>query len=664
MGSMDIMINKLFDKISMGASPYTEVVKKTLDSLWIGSAGVESSKIELTLTATVLINEICSFHDLPPSEIVIAEDALPLNTHLKAESKRFEEAKVDDLLHSTSNSSLNPSKVDDIEEFLLPPVDILCPVVDNDKPTITNAIQTLNPVSRKVCEKSNVFSSTYEPDSPTSEFLCNICKTLMPTYDKVLKHCGAKHPGLKVPVLKLVHGESMNAKQNYEIAQSTSSEELIFQCMHCQIDFKTEDELKAHIVAHDVLSSTTNKFNKLEVDKINKVGEESLTNEIGVAFLTSIIKCDHCDRVFTSVGSMKRHSLTAHPKYETPYECAKCNKRFRHCSSYLRHKVHTHGVGSKSLGGGGKPKPFKCVSCDKAWMYKYLLEEHNRIVHQGLKSTYSCDTCGKGFGRANNLKKHKDTVHATSFDFICDYCGKAYPIKQYLRTHIRDFHSDIPSVKELLETSRFKIKESQQKIVFRRSDPKKRYECDKCCKKFTHRSLLECHISNVHEGIKPYCCHLCGKSISTRANLRLHILRHDENRPKFICELCGKEFLNKQTLKEHVLYSHEKTPKEKNYGCEICGKKFWLRKELNKHIKLVHNKIYDYKCDICSRPFGTGTHLKTHKKTVHDKIYEYKCHLCSVEYGHQQSLKKHLVAVHDITDYMPPKKNVSIPLKS
>lgn len=52
----------------------------------------------------------------------------------------------------------------------------------------------------------------------------------------------------------------------------------------------------------------------------------------------------------------------------------------------------------------GRPRPFKCDSCDKAFKLKHHLLEHSRL-HSGERP-YECTSCGKKFRHSGSYSQH------------------------------------------------------------------------------------------------------------------------------------------------------------------------------------------------------------------------------------------------------------------
>ncbi len=84
-------------------------------------------------------------------------------------------------------------------------------------------------------------------------------------------------------------------------------------------------------------------------------------------------------------------------------------------------------------------RPFMCLTCEKIYPSKSLLENHNNNVHLGIKN-HCCETCGKYFTTKVNLNRHK-TIHTDSA-LKCTICGKAEMDKKHMDQHMM-VHSDV-----------------------------------------------------------------------------------------------------------------------------------------------------------------------------------------------------------------------------
>ena len=116
------------------------------------------------------------------------------------------------------------------------------------------------------------------------------------------------------------------------------------------------------------------------------------------------------------------------------------------------------------------------------WKFVYCKEiiepPQKKTVQEGHKD-YKCDTCGKSYSQAQNLRNHIRIVHdhERHKDYKCDSCGKLYSYNGLLKHHIHVVH-----------------------------DGRKDHKCEPCAKSFTSAQYLKIHIRTIHEAKKDYKC--------------------------------------------------------------------------------------------------------------------------------------------------------------
>ena len=67
----------------------------------------------------------------------------------------------------------------------------------------------------------------------------------------------------------------------------------------------------------------------------------------------------------------------------------------------------------------------KCQSCGKSFSEARNLKRHIHTVHEGHKD-HKCKSCGKSFSQGGYLKNHIHTVHKGHKDNKCESCGKSF----------------------------------------------------------------------------------------------------------------------------------------------------------------------------------------------------------------------------------------------
>ena len=162
------------------------------------------------------------------------------------------------------------------------------------------------------------------------------------------------------------------------------------------------------------------------------------------------------------------------------------------------------------------------------------MRRHINSVHNGQKD-HKCDSCGKLFSQAGNLKKHIISVHNGQKDL--KYDCKVEPM-------------DLDNT----------ISNSNQKTPNKIHNDKLKLMCNKCNKSFLRMDLLQKHIGKCE-----YYEHISNS--------------------KHKCNRCGKSFLRPNVLFAHVEKDHE------GFECYICKKNFSLKNNLTRHIETLHKDI-------------------------------------------------------------------------
>ena len=121
----------------------------------------------------------------------------------------------------------------------------------------------------------------------------------------------------------------------------------------------------------------------------------------------------------------------------------------------------------------------------------------------------------------------------------------------------------------------------------------KRYSCDQCDYKATHKGSLKRHIESVH-GDKQYPCDKCDYKTAWKGNLKTHIDSvHGDVR--YTCDQCDNKATQKGDVKRHIEYIHG----DVRYTCDQCDYNLKRNHDLKTHMNSVHGDVW-YTCDKCS----------------------------------------------------------------
>ncbi|KAK6635186.1 hypothetical protein RUM44_000437 [Polyplax serrata] len=262
--------------------------------------------------------------------------------------------------------------------------------------------------------------------------------------------------------------------------------------------------------------------------------------------------------------------------------------------------------------------------------------------------TYQCRFCTHQLTTLSSLSIHEST-HSQVKPFLCDTCGKSFKHANNLRCHART-HLNV----------------------------KKKHICRICSKGFLSNFFLQEHM-NSHTGSTPYKCGQCGKEFREKVHLRQHKWTHSNE--KFICPICGNSFSRKGNMNEHIKKFHQSNsitketlinelkfpetftcsicninfakepllrnhmkihPEEKRFSCAICGKKFRHSGSLTYHRRAAHTGEKPFQCNYCDQRFSLRSVQQIHERKVHTFEKPYKCSFCFRMFNNSSSLTNHM----------------------
>ena len=263
--------------------------------------------------------------------------------------------------------------------------------------------------------------------------------------------------------------------------------------------------------------------------------------------------CEKCGASYTTIKSLKDHTLKKHPVY---YLCAYCDKKM-----FLSHKkLRFHLLNEHSVKCGTKDF-YVCWKCQKRYLSFKDLDDHLANEHEMKKDEHRCQLCqDKHFSSRVTLKMHVLEIHDIDF-------SKA---------------SNTPFICELFDI----ITEPNIQTVSGAGLP-----CSVCEKKFSCKSSLSDHFKQIHDKSNHVKCPHCHFTTFKPYILKRHIQRQHDKTTKYECDQCSFFTYDCGSIKVHKRRIHNKTL---SFECSECEKKFEKRKKYAEHLLQSHNIVYQY----------------------------------------------------------------------
>jgi KRAB domain-containing zinc finger protein len=260
-------------------------------------------------------------------------------------------------------------------------------------------------------------------------------------------------------------------------------------CVHCEKMFSSDEEIKVHLVSHNIITD-----------------EEAGEKKYG---------CEFCDKTYRSIHKLKAHKSTHN--IIAMFECNICHKKLKTEGTLSYHKRTVHRDDNE--------KKFKCEFCGKAFWSRSDMKIHLRM-HTNDRP-FLCHICSKTFKCSGHLINHNKSIHEDRH-WLCHVCGIRFKTKRkYLEHGYTTGH----------------VKEAKPLDV-------RTWTCEECGKIFARKNDLKIHL-RIHSGVKPYQCADCDKAFRCYNHLKQHKVTHTGEKP-YECKYCFKRFSQLANVNCHM----------------------------------------------------------------------------------------------------------------
>lgn len=155
-------------------------------------------------------------------------------------------------------------------------------------------------------------------------------------------------------------------------------------------------------------------------------------------------------------------------------------------------EARRHGTGGKrgadaaEVGSGRSTKPYTCADCRYATDRKNNLRRHRATMHERCERALEC--CGLTFVSKSELREHVTERHAAGAGYSCDECGRRFGRRALMRRHaaMHDATSSGAGVRRSADVQR---RRSTGVAAIAR-----RYVCSQCDYATGHKSNLDRHL--------------------------------------------------------------------------------------------------------------------------------------------------------------------------
>ncbi|XP_055951454.1 zinc finger protein 26-like [Argiope bruennichi] len=422
-----------------------------------------------------------------------------------------------------------------------------------------------------------------------NEYKCNICKKVFNAVSYLTRHENIYHRNKK-----LFNGPaSLRRHENLFHMNKRSGVDI-----EVDLDPSLYDEI--YPVSSDEETPDPNSY--AETDNVNEYHdkpfcyacfkvfptEDDVNEHMDEHIMIRTFDCEVCKKRFKNQVLLEKHKCVSDgPR---PFLCKICGRRFlriyhleRHLAVHKRKKELFGGVRNDSKDSSDE-KPYECDKCEKRYKTEIDLSKH-RCDNDGPR-TFVCKECGKRFNRIYHLQRHEELHNRTE----PLYEPIEFDLSYFKRQKSVDLsNTEYPVLKPI---KKVKTEINEVNVM-------KRFDCYICGKRWSGFQKYKQHFSTVHKDVKFNSCHICSKQFSKSSKVKRHLVTHYKEKT-FRCSNCSKTFFTVSALNHHI----QEQECESRLTCYQCSKTFTDKTGFQEHIAMHENsKDADFECTVLSDIF-------------------------------------------------------------